>query len=76
MRHPGVVRILDYSTTSTLPWYAMERLEGLTLEQVCAVLGGPGTADHKYEATLTLSREAETGSAAAIRAAAGAAGRR
>ena len=32
--HPGVVRILDYGAADGLPWYAMERLEGTTLNDV------------------------------------------
>lgn len=36
LRHPGVVRILDYSVVGDRPWYAMDLLEGLTLERVCA----------------------------------------
>ncbi len=33
LSHPGVVRILDDGTHAGLPWYAMELLEGRTLEQ-------------------------------------------
>lgn len=33
LSHPGVVRILDDGTHAGLPWYAMELLEGVTLEQ-------------------------------------------
>jgi serine/threonine protein kinase len=33
LSHPGVVRILDDGAHAGLPWYAMELLEGVTLEQ-------------------------------------------
>ena len=33
LSHPGVVRILDDGTHAGLPWYAMELLAGVTLEQ-------------------------------------------
>ncbi len=33
IRHPGVVRIIDEGVENRLPWYAMELLEGLTLDQ-------------------------------------------
>lgn len=33
LSHPGVVRILDDGTHAGLPWYAMELLQGVTLEQ-------------------------------------------
>lgn len=34
MRHPGIVKIVDEGLSEGLPWYAMEYLEGLTLEQL------------------------------------------
>ncbi len=35
LRHPGVVRILDYSVAGGRPWYAMDLLAGETLQRVC-----------------------------------------
>jgi len=34
LRHPGVVRIFDEGVEKGVPWYAMELLEGRTLEEV------------------------------------------
>ncbi|MCC6552445.1 MAG: serine/threonine protein kinase, partial [Polyangiaceae bacterium] len=43
LRHPGVVRIEGEGLEQGLPWYAMELLEGLTLEDYRLALwrGGP-----------------------------------
>ena len=32
IRHPGIVRIIDHGMHRDLPWYAMERLSGVTLD--------------------------------------------
>jgi eukaryotic-like serine/threonine-protein kinase len=47
VRHPGVVRIVDQGLDGGVPWYAMERIEGTTLDQ----LDAPDRAD-----VLTLVR--------------------
>ena len=38
LRHPGIVRILDEGVSQGLPWYAMELLEGMTLERYARTL--------------------------------------
>jgi eukaryotic-like serine/threonine-protein kinase len=37
-RHPGIVRVIDQGVERGSPWYAMEFLEGLTLQSACAEL--------------------------------------
>src|SRR5687768_13333999 len=34
LRHPGIVRIFDEGVEKGVPWYAMELLEGRTLEEL------------------------------------------
>ena len=34
LRHPGVVRILDHGISGGMPWYAMELIEGATLNDL------------------------------------------
>jgi serine/threonine protein kinase/predicted ATPase len=43
LRHPGIVRILEVGLDETLPWYAMELLEGRTLQTFRATLPEPAT---------------------------------
>ncbi|WP_437820158.1 serine/threonine-protein kinase [Sorangium sp. So ce1078] len=70
LRHPGVVRIVDQGVSDGLPWYAMELLEGRTL-QTCiqeiwhevrsaetAPLSAPGTQPAGADPRSPASREA------------------
>jgi serine/threonine protein kinase/tetratricopeptide (TPR) repeat protein len=36
IHHPGIVRIIDHELSAGTPWYAMELLEGQTLQQLLA----------------------------------------
>ena len=47
IRHPGLVRIIETGQTDGLPWYAMELLVGVTLQEYFrrAVPGPPGTTN-------------------------------
>ena len=56
LSHPGVVRILDDGTHAGLPWYAMELLEGRTLEQEIEWLSesGPKSATASAADTATF----------------------
>jgi tetratricopeptide (TPR) repeat protein len=38
LRHPGVVRVFDHGVDAQRPWYAMDLIEGQTLERRFAVL--------------------------------------
>jgi tetratricopeptide (TPR) repeat protein len=44
VRHPGVVRILSQGAQDSVAWYAMEFIEGTTLEDVWAKAEPPGSA--------------------------------
>ena len=56
LSHPGVVRILDDGTHAGLPWYAMELLEGRTLEQEIewSSESGPKSANSSAANTDTM----------------------
>ena len=65
--HPGIVRILAHGMFEGAPWYAMELLEGIDLEQharecfwpdhpPATVRTRPAAAGGKLEAALTLAR--------------------
>ncbi len=38
LKHPGVVRLLDHGIDDGLPWYAMELIEGVTLDEYVKAL--------------------------------------
>ena len=38
IRHPGVIRVVDSGMEDGVPWYAMELLDGMTLESYLASL--------------------------------------
>jgi serine/threonine protein kinase len=52
VRHPGVVRIVDEGVEEGLPWYAMELLEGRTLEGYLRALWRPKETGNTLAATL------------------------
>lgn len=63
LNHPGVVRLLDSGDFETLPWYAMELLEGQTLREAASErAAGMGTAVLPTQpAALTVPADAESG---------------
>jgi serine/threonine protein kinase len=71
LRHPGVVRIVDFSTAGELPWYAMDLLQGLTLEEMCTKFWS-GPAAHVTEEDVTFAGDdlVETRTTSAFRVAA------
>src|SRR5689334_17159374 len=52
IRHPGVVRILEQGTCDGLPWYAMEFLEGETLESRLSSMAAEATGDPPHFRTF------------------------
>jgi eukaryotic-like serine/threonine-protein kinase len=71
LRHPGVVRILDHGVADGRPWYAMDLLDGLTLQQVAMQFWSvtPHVADDAA-AGLAHAELAETASSTTLLAAA------
>jgi serine/threonine protein kinase/predicted ATPase len=67
IRHPGVVRILAEGLQDGLPWYAMELLEGVTLQQRCQALlqqpplGEANDAAHGERGAAAGSSSSESG---------------
>jgi serine/threonine protein kinase len=57
LRHPGVVRIFEQGTVDGQPWFAMERLEGLTLQEMC---NAPQRAGGALESTVAVSQQTGT----------------
>jgi tetratricopeptide (TPR) repeat protein len=43
IRHPGIVRIVEQGLEGGLPWYAMELIEGLPLDEHCRGHWDPGS---------------------------------
>ena len=35
IRHPGIIKILDEGVEASLPWYAMDLIQGVTLDRFC-----------------------------------------
>ena len=52
IRHPGVVRILEQGTCDGLPWYAMEFLEGETLESRLSAIAAEATGERSHFRTF------------------------
>src|SRR6185503_7029198 len=61
LRHPGVVRIMDEGVEKGVPWYAMELLEGHTLEQVLDLGETP------HDATQVLPPDSQQGGGSMVR---------
>ncbi len=53
LHHPGVVKIIDEGVANGLPWYAMEFIDGIPLDQYCAdvIWKGTGFEAHWTQAT-------------------------
>ncbi|MBI2567782.1 MAG: AAA family ATPase [Candidatus Schekmanbacteria bacterium] len=49
IRHPGVVRIVSEGVQDGLPWYAMELVEGTTLDRWCRLRGAITAAEMRIE---------------------------
>jgi predicted ATPase/predicted Ser/Thr protein kinase len=58
LAHPGIVRILDQGVDAGRPFYAMELIEGRTLQEHLAALhqGGPPGKERLHEALAILRR--------------------
>lgn len=70
LRHPGVVRIFDYNAGRGLPWYAMDLIEGRTLDEACrAFWADPSRSGVEEEITSAGSDLTETRDSTAFAAA-------
>jgi serine/threonine protein kinase/tetratricopeptide (TPR) repeat protein len=69
-RHPGIVSVLDDGMLDSSPWFAMEFLQGLTLQQYCRALRA-GTDPRAEPGSRPLgAREASAPQAGALQPAA------
>jgi len=58
--HPGIVRVLDFGIANGMPWFAMELLEGVTLDVVADGAPGDGSGRAFAEAAGLAAPLADT----------------